>query len=154
MNFGDFFITVYKAPNPPILLHIVVCYPLHAKAQLSQTGVTYLCMRGLWCSGSCQCNSNLLGLISDVCYGKVLVCMSECNNNRVFFVQWGVQWSFAIMRLMENGELNFHQFFVGHKMNFTYFIIFAQHKINQPIINCLHMTKHFGRSFSIVLHFE
>jgi hypothetical protein len=27
-------------------------------------------------------------------------------------------------------------------------------RVNWPIIECLPMTKHFGRSFSILVHFE
>jgi hypothetical protein len=60
----------------------------------------------------------------------------------------------AIMRLMENGDLNFHQLFCRSQNKFHILIIFAQHKINQPITDCLPMTEHLGSSFSIVLHFE
>jgi hypothetical protein len=33
-------------------------------------------------------------------------------------------------------------------------IFFCAHKINWPITNPLPMTEHFGKSFSILLHFE
>jgi hypothetical protein len=46
----------------------------------------------------------------------------------------------AIMRLMENGELNFHQLFVGHKINkfrVLYHICTAQDKSAPSSIACL-----------------
>jgi len=60
----------------------------------------------------------------------------------------GTQWRWNLIEMASHSEaLTFGDCFV-------FFPKFPNHRVDQPIANCLPMINHFGRSFSNFLHFE